>query len=121
MTRHIKEGEGWRLGWNPDAPIYRGLIAGQDWALELTEAEWQDFQRLADQLAATMQTMAAELMAEETLACELESDRIWLEAEGYPQAYSLHIMVLTGRRAEGTWPPEVVPELLQALKRLLVF
>ncbi|HEY9763919.1 MAG TPA: DUF1818 family protein [Trichocoleus sp.] len=121
MGRYIKEGIGWRLGWDAEAPLHKALIAGKDWSIELTENEFQDFCALAQQLAQTMVQIASELMEEERIACEAETERIWLEAEGFPQQYSLHILVLTGRRCEGEWPAEVVAELLQAIPALTLF
>lgn len=121
MAQHLQTGEGWRLGWRPAAPEFRGLLGGNDWAVELTEAELDDFCRLATQLAETMQAMASELMDEENLTCELESDRIWIAGTGQPAAFELRFMLLTGRQAEGGWPAEVVPALLQAIPRLRGF
>lgn len=118
--RYVKEGQGWRLGWDP-ASQYCGLIAGEGWALELTAEELQDFRRLALQLAQTMAQMAAELMDEERLACEAETAHLWLEAEGFPHAFELRIILFKGRRAEGAWSSAAVPELLQALQGLGVF
>jgi hypothetical protein len=60
-------------------------------------------------------------MDEETIACEVESDRLWLEATGSPQAYTLHLIVLSGRRAEGRWPVQVVDDLVRAACSLKVF
>jgi hypothetical protein len=117
----MKEGQGWRVGWDPSAPIYKGLLGGEDWALELTAEEFQVFCRLAQQLASTMEAMATELMDEERIACEAESHGIWLEAEGFPHQYSLRFMLKTGRRAEGTWPEPVVEELLKGLNGLMLF
>jgi hypothetical protein len=121
MTRQIKQGEGWRIGWDPDAQIFQGLIAGQDWAIETTEAELNDFCRLATQLASTMRQMSSELMEEERISCEAESDLVWLEVEGFPHAYRLHFILLSGRRAEGTWSEAAVPALIQAAQTLKVF
>ena len=121
MERLLKIGEGWRIGWNPNALEYKGLVGGDDWAIELTEAELNDFCRLLAQLAATMTKMAAELMDEEKIACEAESDLLWLEAEGYPHAYNLHLIVNSGRRCEGNWPSAAVPGLLQAIQIIQVF
>lgn len=118
--RYIKEGKGWRLGWDGSAH-YSGLIAGGDWAMELTAPELTDLRRLALQLAETMRTMGAELMDQEQITCEAETEHIWLEAEGFSDRYSLRIMLLTGRRGEGTWAAEVVPELIRALQGLTVF
>lgn len=118
--RHMKEGEGWRLGWDPSG-YYCGLIAGQAWALELTADEWQDFCRLALQLAETMATMQAELMDAERITCEAETARLWLEAEGFPHCYSLRVILLSGRRGEGTWLPSAVPNLIRAIQGLTIF
>ncbi len=80
----VKEGPGWRLGWNPEAAVYVGLVAGADWAFELTELELDDFCRLLLQLAETMAAMAQELMEEERLCCEAESDRLLARSGGLP-------------------------------------
>ncbi|NJO93824.1 MAG: DUF1818 family protein [Hydrococcus sp. RM1_1_31] len=119
--RLLKKGTGWRLGWNPEVEIYKGLVGGDNWAIELTEAELNDFCRLLEQLAQTMQNMKEELMDEERIACEAESDRIWMEVEGYPHAYSLRLLLNQGRCCEGNWSEEVVPELVQATQMLKVF
>lgn len=115
MTRQVRSGKGWRLGWHPHAEQFKGLIAGEVWAVELTATEFQDFIRLTQQLSATMRAMSEQLMDEERLSCEQETESIWLEAEGFPQHYSLRFMLLTGRRTEGEWPDTVVPQLLEAL------
>ncbi|NEP15390.1 MAG: DUF1818 family protein [Leptolyngbya sp. SIO4C1] len=119
--RQISEGEGWRIGWDEGAATFPGLLGGADWALELSSVEFDDFCRLAQQLAETMSAMAAELMESECLTCEQETSHIWLEAAGLPERYSLRFILLTGRRGEGGWPPAVVPALLQAIAQLKVF
>lgn len=121
MGRVLKTGIGWRLGWDASAPEFKGLVGGDDWAIELTEVELEDLRRLSAQLQTTMHQMQAELMDEERIACEAESDAIWLEAEGFPQTYSLRLILREGRRAEGFWRAEAVPEFLQALNTIAVF
>ncbi|EAW46758.1 DUF1818 family protein [Nodularia spumigena CS-584] len=121
MEQLIKNGLGWRIGSNPNAPEFKGLIGTEDWAIELTEAELNDFCRLLAQLADTMKQLAAELMAEEKIACEAESDLLWLEVEGYAHAYSLRLILNTGRGVEGKWDAAAVPGLLQASGMLKVF
>jgi Domain of unknown function (DUF1818) len=121
MGRLLKSGAGWRLGWDADAQEYRALLGSDDWAIELTDPELADFVRLAAQLSSTMSQMAGELMDKEAIACEAESSLLWLEAEGYPHAYSLRFILLSGRQSEGFWSEAVVPELLQALQTLQVF
>ncbi|EDX86977.1 hypothetical protein S7335_4684 [Synechococcus sp. PCC 7335] len=118
MKQKVLEGNGWRLGWNPEADNFRGLIAGPDWALELTAAELKDFCRLARQLDSTMNAMTVQLVDEERLSCEQETQIVWLEAEGFPTCYGLRFILLTGRKCEGEWPPDVVPQLISALDQL---
>jgi len=108
------------VGWDPDAPVFRGLIGSDEWALELTAAELADFCRLLGQLTEAVQTAAAELMDAERLSCEVESELLWLEAEGYPDAYELRAIVQQGRRGEGRWSAAAVPELTAAVRRLRV-
>ena len=117
MNRHIQSGKGWRLGWNPTAEAFCGLLCGQHWAIELTAPEFSDFCRCTRQLSDTMRQMASELMDNEKLTCEQETATIWLEAEGFPSAYSLRFILLSGRRGEGEWPPAAAIELANALSK----
>ncbi|MBN3881334.1 MULTISPECIES: DUF1818 family protein [unclassified Nostoc] len=121
MERVVKTGSGWRIGWNPDTPEFKGLVGTDDWAIELTEAELNDFCRLLAQLADTMKQLATELMEEEKITCEAESDLLWMEVEGYPHDYSLRFILSTGRCVEGKWNAPAVPDLLQASGMLQVF
>lgn len=121
MERLLKTGIGWRIGWNPQAAEFKGLVGTDDWAIELTESELQDFCRLAVQLAETMSQLSSELMDEEKITCEAESSLVWLEVSGYAQCYSLRFILLTGRGAEGSWNEGAVMGLLQAAQTLEVF
>jgi hypothetical protein len=121
MGRLLKSGSDWRIGWDADAPEFKGLLGGDHWAIELTELELQDFTRLLEQLSRTMQQMTTELMDEETITCEAESALLWLEVEGYPHTYSLRLILLTGRRGEGFWSAPAVAQLLPALQTLQAF
>lgn len=119
--RILKEGKGWRIGWDPQGDLYQGLLGAEDWAIELTEAELNDFCRLLSQLSETMELMKGELCDSEKIACEAESDLLWMEVEGFPDAYSLRLILNQGRRCEGNWPSEVIPDLLNAVQLLTVF
>jgi hypothetical protein len=119
MAKILKTGQGWRIGWNPSGAVYQGLIGGDDWAIELTETEWQDFRRLLSQLTATMAAMTSELMEEERIACEAESELLWLEVEGFPDNYSLRFILYQGRGCEGNLSATALQELLAAWDNLL--
>ncbi|MFK8186229.1 MAG: DUF1818 family protein [Phormidesmis sp.] len=117
MIRHLEEGDGWRVGWNPAAEKFCGLVAGDRWSIELTADEFSDFCRVARQLNKTMRDMSQHLMDEERLTCEQETEQIWMEAEGFPQSHSLRFILRTGRRGEGGWPPPQVTALMTVLMR----
>ncbi len=121
MERLVRSGLGWRIGWNPNSTEFKGLVGGDDWAIELTEAELNDFCRLLEQLSESISHLASELMDEEKISCEAESDLLWMEVEGYSHAYSLHLILNTGRRGEGRWVASAVPGLVQAAQMLKVF
>ena len=119
--RILKKGQGWRLGWNTEEIAYPGLIGGDDWAIELSKVEFADFCRLFEQLATTMEAMAEELMEEERIACEAESELLWLEVEGFPQSYSGRVILNQGRRCEGNWPAKVVSEFYEEMQKFNTF
>lgn len=115
MIQELKTGKGWRIGWNPNAHPFQGLVGSDDWSIEMTAAEFTDFCRGARHLQNTMHAMAEQLMDQERLSCEQETSTIWLEAEGFPEAYSLRFILLTGRRGEGEWTATAAAELLDVL------
>lgn len=118
MERLIKIGDGWRVGWHPHSDKYQGLVGTNDWAIELTEAELKDFCRLLDQLISTMSQMETELMDEEKISCEAETALLWMEVEGFPQDYTLRLILNCDRRCEGNWQEGVAPELITAFNSL---
>jgi hypothetical protein len=121
MERFLKTGQGWRIGWKPEASIYQGLIGTDQWAFELTEAEFNDFCRLLIQLSETMTAMSQELMDQERIACEAESDLLWLEVEGFPDNYSLRLILNQGRCCEGNWQEKATSELIKAVQNFGFF
>ncbi len=121
MPQQIKQGKGWRVGWNSDAPIYQGLIGTDDWAIELTTTEIKELQRLLSQLIESLSAIADQLMAEEKIVVELESDILWLEVEGYIDNYAFSLILHNHRRCEAHWPASAVPPLVQAIQTLQVY
>ncbi|WKT81924.1 DUF1818 family protein [Thermosynechococcus sp. PP45] len=109
----LRVGEGWRVGWRNDQ-FYAALVGAEDWATELTAAEFKAFVDLFRQLHGQLLAIAPELMAEEMITLSGGNDAVHLELEGYPHAYSLHLIVLGDRRVEGTWPAPVPPDFLLA-------
>jgi hypothetical protein len=121
MEKVVRSGRGWRVGWNPHAIAYQGLVGSDDWAFELTATELEDFCRLLNQLADNMRLLQTELMDEERLACEAESGSLWMQVEGFPSSYSLRLILNNGRGCEGNWTAEIVPDLIAATQSLKFF
>jgi hypothetical protein len=119
MSRLLKKGQGWRVGWNPEGKIYQGLIGSESWAIELTAIELQEFYRLLRQLTDRIAMIATELMDEERIAIEAESDLMWLEIEGFPNNYSLRLILHQDRCCEGNWSAGIAPELVLAIQRII--
>lgn len=109
------------MGWDDEPQAFQALVGADDWAVELTQAEFETFCRLALQLSRTIEQMQSELMAEEAIACEAASDLIWVEMRGYPEAYQLSFILLTGRRAEGQWAIAATQEVLRVMQMVQVF
>jgi Domain of unknown function (DUF1818) len=120
MQKVLKSGAGWRIGWNPEIE-YQGLVGGDDWAFELTAAELADFCRLLGQLVVNIRSIQAELMDEESIACEVASELVWMQVEGLPQKHSLRLILSTGRSCEGNWTADAIPELVAAVDSLEFF
>jgi hypothetical protein len=59
--------------------------------------------------------MEAELMEQERISCEAETSLLWMEVEGYPNNYSLRVILNCDRRCEGNWAASIAPQLLEAL------
>lgn len=117
----IKQGKGWRIGWKSEPTIYQGLLAGADWAMELTLAEMEDFCRLLPEIHQVVTEISQHLMDEESIVCEVESELLWLGTDGFADNYSLRIILSQGRGCEGTWSANVIPQLLQAVQSFQLF
>ncbi|MDJ0648948.1 MAG: DUF1818 family protein [Xenococcaceae cyanobacterium MO_188.B19] len=115
----LRKGQGYRVGWNPQAEEYPALVGSDEWAIELTRLEFQEFYHLLRQLTETMNQMETELMDEEKIAIEAERDLLWMEVEGYPHSYSLRLILNNGRRCEGNWREGVATELVVVTQRLI--
>lgn len=114
----MHNGDGWRIGWHPHNSQYQGLVGANDWAIELTQAELKDFCRLLDRLVKTMSQMETELMDSEKICCEAETALVWMEVEGYPNSYTLRLILNSDRRCEGSWTEGVAPQLIEGFGSL---
>jgi Domain of unknown function (DUF1818) len=113
-------GQGWRLGYRSTNLLYPALVGSDDWAIELSPAELADFCRLLYQLAGNMELMTTELMTEEKIDCEAETELLWMQVSGYPSSYSLRLLLHSSRKAEGNWSAVALPEMIAATRRIFM-
>lgn len=119
--KRLKTGKNWRVGWDEKANPFKGLVGGDHWACELTAVEFDDFFRLLSELGEAIASMETELMDEEAIALEQQTDLIWMQINGYPHAYDLSFILKTGRRTEGHWEKQATAELIQAIQTIKLF
>jgi Domain of unknown function (DUF1818) len=118
VTKQLLSGKGWRIGWSPYTQPFSGLVGGDNWALELTQVELEEFCTLTLQLIDSFQQAQSELSEQESLSCRAESENICLEAMGYPGSFRLSLQLHTGRRAEGAWDNDSLGELVDAITKI---
>lgn len=119
--KRLKTGQNWRVGWDDEAGVFKGLLGADDWSVELTEAEFNEFLRLLSSLSDAIESMRSELMDEEAIAIDQESELLWMQVDGFPDAYSISFMLQTGRRADGHWKAEPAAALRQAIQTIKLF
>ncbi len=110
------KGEGWRIGYRPQQQPYPALVGSDQWALELTETEWQDFCLGLQELEHSSQAAQDHLVEEEALTLEYHSDHLTLIATGVPPQFSLFLQLHTGRGGEGFWAAGVFFQLKRAVQ-----
>lgn len=115
------EGEGWRLAWDGSRQRFSVLMAGEDWAVELTELEASALRDAVADLVAQHQGLVDQLMEEESIELELERDPWWLAIDGDRRSWSLRVVLTpeAGQRAvEGSWSVAAARPFSQALQQL---
>jgi Domain of unknown function (DUF1818) len=120
VNKQLLSGKGWRIGWFPRADPFSGLVGGDNWAIELTQPELEEFCSLCLQLVDSAQQAQSELSEQESLTCSAETENICLEMSGYPGDFKLSLQLQTGRRAEGIWDNDSLSELVEAITKITV-
>jgi hypothetical protein len=121
----VREGEGWRLAFNPLRQPFPVLVGGRHWAAELSLAEAQVFQGAVARLVQQHADLVDQLMAEESLSLELETPlaggRLWLTLEGDRTQWSLGFVLTPEpgvRGLEGHWEAGATAAFAAALGAL---
>jgi hypothetical protein len=85
------------------------------WTIEFSQVEWEQFVQQLRTLAQTWQSMQEELMPEETLTLDSESETIRLQAEGQQEQWGIWLQICSGRKVEGYLDSPLVVELLRRI------
>ncbi|MEB3335425.1 MAG: DUF1818 family protein [Cyanobacteriota bacterium] len=122
-----REGDGWRLAWDPQRDPFPWLIGGDGWASELTAAEGQALFQALTLLRGQHQRLADTLMEEEAIEIDYTGTiapppngvegSLWVTLDGDRQTWALRFVLQPpqGQRGlEGGWPREAAVPLLRA-------
>ena len=85
------------------------------WTLEFSPVEWDQFVQQFKTLAQTWQSIQEELMPEEALTLDSESETIRLQAEGQKEQWGMWLQLCSGRKVEVYLDPPVIMELLKRI------
>ena len=67
-----KEGPGWRIIRDSSREIFSTLIGGENWAIDLNQAEWEKLASSVIDLSDQYKDVEAQLMVDEDITLELE-------------------------------------------------
>ncbi len=117
-----REGPGWRLQRDISQEKYTVLLAGENWAIELSEDEWQTLCAPLFELLDQFEDLKSQLLDEEKIFLEKEKDFWWISVDGTKNAWSL-ILILSykdnrERSLEVSWPI-CISEIITSEMRLM--
>ncbi|MCT0200713.1 DUF1818 family protein [Synechococcus sp. CS-1325] len=116
-----REGDGWRLAWEPARQPFSVLIGGVGWAAELTTAEALALRQAIRDLVKQWGELTDQLLDEELISLELERQPWWVGLEGDRTTWALHFVLSTGpsqRGIEGSWTLAAGAHGLRAMEQL---
>ncbi|WP_269625476.1 DUF1818 family protein [Prochlorococcus marinus] len=117
-----KEGPGWRIIRDTSRENFPALIGGEDWAIELSQSEWQNLVRVVIDLSDQYRVIKDQLMGDEDITLELER-RPWLAIlKGDQYGWNLKLILgasdLLNRGAEVSWPRNVTNHVTNAMRTM---
>ena len=115
-----KEGPGWRLIRDSSRDNFSTLIAGQSWALELDQNEWESLVKLVMDLSAEYEDIKDQLMGDEDITLELECNSWFAILKGDQYGWDLKLILSSNgffnRGAEVFWPRSVTKHVVNAMR-----
>ncbi len=115
-----REGPGWRLQRDISRKKYTVLLAGENWAIEISEDEWQSLCSPLFELLDQFEDLKSQLLDEEKIFLEKEKDPWWVSVDGTKHAWSL-ILILSykdkkERGLEVSWPISIAEKITSEMR-----
>ncbi len=115
-----QEGQGWRIIRDASRGDFSTLIGGQSWAIELNQFEWETLVNVVIDLSDQYKNIKEELMGEEDITLEMESNPWLAILQGDQYGWNLKLILESSdslnRGAEVFWPRDVTFNLVKAMR-----
>ena len=117
-----KEGPGWRLIRDSSRDNFSTLIGGESWAIELNQFEWKTLVKVVIDLSDQYKNIQDQLMGDEDITLELESDPWLAILKGDQNGWKLKLILDSSdslnRGAEVSWPRNVTTNVANAMRTM---
>jgi len=117
----LKEDNSWRLIKNLNKGKYCFLIEVNNWAIELSQIEFDSLSHLLIKIEKQINSIKGELLEEELINLEIEKSPWFIELEGNKNQWNLRIIfeALDNTRSfEMYWPIPIAQTLLFEIKKM---
>jgi len=117
-----KEGQGWRIIRDRSRENFSTLIGGGNWAIELTEIEWENLVSAVNELSNQYKDIRPQLMGDEDITLELERCPWLAILKGDKYGWELKLILngsfSSNRGAEIYWPRKVTIQVANAMRTM---
>ena len=118
-----KEGPGWRIISDSSRENFSTLIGGESWAIELNQYEYEKLIKVVIDVSDQYNDIKDQLMGEEDITLELESDPWLAILKGDKNGWKLKLILDSSdslnRGAEVSWPRNVTTNVASAMRTML--
>ncbi len=117
-----KEGPGWRLAKDLSKKNFSFLIGGSNWAVELSEKEWNSLLPIVADLVDQHKQLEDQLMPEESISLEMERGSWWACIDGNKDNWTLKLILMGNgidqRGLEMFWPVPIAQVVVSTLRTM---
>ena len=117
----LDENKKWRLVKDLDKGKYCFLIGVDNWAIELSQDEFESLYRLLIRLENQINSIKEELLEEELINLEIENALWYIELEGNKKQWNLRMILESSgnsRSFEMYWPIPIAQTLLNEIIKM---